>query len=136
MNQYAKAREQGLKPGDDGWPTQAETRPPMHERTKAKISHTKRVQIAFDKAMDALERVIDEGKSESAVVAAAGKVLDKVVPTMSSVDSTLVNKNENMSEEQLIARLRVLVESNPELVSKVLGDHARSNKQLKEADAA
>lgn len=127
MNQYVKAREQGLEPGDEGWPKQSETRPPMLEKTKAKISAAK--------AIAALERIIDEGKTESAVVAAAGKLLDKVVPTLSSVDSTLVNKNEVMSEEQLIAKLRVLVENNPELVSKILGDNARG-KSIKEADKA
>ncbi len=128
MNQYAKAREQGLEPGDEGWPEQSKTRPPMLDKTKAKISATKAIQ--------ALEKILDEGKSESARVAAAGKLLDKVVPTLSSVDSTLVNKQENMNEEQLVARLRVLVESNPELVSKILGDSARGKNGIQEVKKA
>ena len=117
LNQYLKARERGLSPGDANWPKQAKTRVPMHDRTKAKISATKAIQ--------ALERIMDESDSDSAVVAAAGKLLDKVIPTMSSIDSTLIDKTEKMSEEALVSQLRTLIENNPELVSKVLGDNAR-----------
>lgn len=138
MNQYVKAKEQGLKPGDEGWPKQTETRVPMHQRTKEKISHTKRVQIGFEKAMETLENVMEKGKSESAQVQAAKAILERCVPNLSSVDSTNRDVTEKMSEEALVARLRVLIESNPELTSKILADNARGKtiKEVKESEAA
>jgi len=132
MNQYVKAKEQGLKPGDEGWPKQTDTRVPMHQRTKEKISHTKRVQIGFEKAMETLEKVMDEGKSESAQVQAAKAILERCVPNLSSVDSTNRDVTEKMSEEALISR------SNPELTSKILADNARGKpiKEVKDSEAA
>ena len=138
MNQYERAKEAGLKPGDEGWPKQTDTRVPMHQRTKEKISHTKRVQIGFEKAMETLEKVMNEGKSESAQVAAAKAILERCVPNLSSVDSTNRDVTEKMSEAELVSRLRVLVESNPELTSKILGDAARGKPitEVKKTEAA
>ena len=120
MNQYKKARERGLSPGDPEWPQQAKTRPPMHERTKEKIRETK--------ARNVLEELMRNPDTPPSVrVSAASKLLDKEEASLSTVDSTTRDVTEKMSEEQLIAKLRTLVENNPELMSKVMGDHARSS---------
>ena len=125
MNQYVKARENGLNPGDPEWPKQAETRPPMHERTKQKISKTKARQV--------LEKLMNDKNAPPTVrVSAASKLLDKEEPSLSTVDANNRDVTEKMSEEQLIGKLRVLAENNPELMSKILGDNARG-KEIKAA---
>jgi hypothetical protein len=130
MNQYTIARDAGLKPGDDGWPKQKETRRPMKEETKEKISQSMVIR--------GMQKMIDDPDTPPTVRATLyTKLLDKVVPTLSSVDSTIRDKTAEMNEEALVARLRTLIEANPSLASKVFGDNARQSKEgIKEVKAA
>lgn len=130
INQYTEARKKGLKPGDEGWPQQKKKRRPMKEETKEKISQSMVIR--------GMQKMIDDPETPASVRATLyTKLLDKVVPTLSSVDSTIRDKTQAMDEEALVARLRTLIEANPSLASKVFGDHARqSTEGIKEVKAA
>jgi len=69
----------------------------------------------------------DPSTPPSVRVQAAAKLLDKEEASLSTVDSTLKDVTEKMTEEQLVAKLRGLIEEDPTLVSKILGDSARGS---------
>ena len=115
---YSEAKEKGLKPGDDGWP-EAPKRSPMSKSHKRAISEAAVIRK--------LEDLMENSSSENVQLGAASKLLDKVVPTLSTVDSTVKDVTEKMTEEQLVARLRALIKEDPTLMSKILGDTARGS---------
>lgn len=122
--QYREAQKKGLKKGDEGYPEFPKMRP-HSEKHKERIS--------AGKVIHHLQKLMEESSSETVQLGAASKLLDKVVPTLSSVDSTLKDTTEKMTEEQLVAKLRSLIKENPTLMSKVLGDNARGGGGIHEA---
>jgi len=127
-NKYITAKEKGIKKGDPDWPQQAKERRPMTAAAKIKFSET----LQEKKAVMELNRILEESDNDDTKLKAIKLVLDKTVPTLSAVDQTVKDVTENMSEEAMIARLRELVTSNPELLSKILADNARG-KEIKAA---
>ena len=117
-NQYTIARQKGIKPGDPDWPKRLKKKPPLNDRSKALISAARVIQV-LEKEMN------DKDNPGATRVAAAKALFDKVMPSLSTVDAKTLIKTEKMSEEALVAQLRVLIENNPELTSKILGDAAR-----------
>lgn len=115
-NQYTEAKKKGLKKGDAGWPKYSD-RGPSHPHTKQAISQ--------GMILRRLHQIIEDSPNETAVVAASRTLLDKIMPNLSAVDSTTRDLTEKMNEGELVSRLRQLIEDNPEMVSKILGDSAR-----------
>lgn len=117
--QIKLAKEKGLKRGDPGWP-ECPKRRPLSESHKKAISKGRSRQILED-------LMSDPSTPPSVRVQAAAKLLDKEEASLSTVDSTLKDVTEKMTEEQLVAKLRGLIEEDPTLVSKILGDSARGS---------
>ena len=102
-------------------------------RRRDALSFTKRVQNTFHEAMDTVQDLMRYGKSESTRLNASRIIIERIVPTVSSVESTQVNK-ETMTKEQMISRLRALAENNPEIMSQILGDAARGKGKIEEVE--
>jgi hypothetical protein len=105
-------------------------------RRRDAMSFTKRVQNTFHEAMDTVQDLMRYGKSESTRLNASRIIIERIVPTVSSVESTQVNKEtinkETMTKEQMISRLRALAENNPEIMSQILADTAKGKGGPKE----
>lgn len=70
-----------------------------------------------------------------AQVSAAQILLKKLVPDLSSVEQTIVDEKELMSEEQLLSQMEVLVQSNPG-IAHLMREMLVPKEALKKAKAA
>jgi hypothetical protein len=67
---------------------------------------------------------------------AAGKIMDKTIPALQSVEQTIVNDTDGMTEVELLGRLKDLVKSDPSIMSHILGsDHILENKSVEVSKA-
>jgi len=118
-NQYTLAKEQGIEPGDEGWPKQAETRREHPEEVRAAIRAS--VAVHF------LQGLLNDPNAEIGHKVNASKILlDKTVASLSAVDQTVHDADQN-NPEQTEAKLRMLInKADPALLSRILGERARS----------
>jgi hypothetical protein len=124
-NQFIKAQEQGLEPGDEGYP-KAENQFTSGGQTE----HPEQVRAKIRAGVVAqfLESVVQDKDEKTADRVAAAKILfDKTLPSLSSIDQ--VNHDGDMNNpEQTKAKLRMLISKcDPALLSQILGECARAN---------
>ncbi len=67
-----------------------------------------------------------------AQVQAAKILIDKGKPNLSSVDQTLHDAADEMTESELAAKIKAVVQKQPELLSKILGEIARQGREQPE----
>lgn len=81
-----------------------------------------------DKLMHKIERFVlaqpedkdyDRMQMTPAQVQATQVILKKLVPDLSSVEQTIVDENEKLSEEQILASMAQMVEASPDLAAKL-----------------
>jgi hypothetical protein len=136
-NQFLKAQEQGLEPGDEGYPDGAN-----QFTTGNQTEHPEQVRQRIRAGVVArfLESVVEDGAEKTSDRVAAAKILfDKTLPSLSSIDQ--VNHDGDMNNpEQTKAKLRMLISKcDPALLSQILGELAKANPGLevgKDADQA
>jgi hypothetical protein len=123
-NQFTKAQEQGLEPGDEAYP---EGTNQFIKGTREEHPEDVRKRIKVSNILSALERIIDsEASEDSSIIAASRVMLDKALPSLSAVEQTNHDGDAN-NPEQVEAKLRMLIsKADPALLSRILGERARS----------
>ncbi len=90
--------------------------------TRTELDLETRIKISATKAVQRLEKLIDNDEAPPMVHVAASKVvIDKAVPSLQAVQATIRSDTDTADENQLIARLQALIENNPQLADKLLG---------------
>lgn len=122
-NQFTKAQQEGLQPGDEGYPEGAN-----QFTTGKRTEHPEEVRqkIRVGNIIARLEKIIAESDQENNVIAASKVLIDKTLPSLSSVDQRVTDNSDSASQEELEAKLRALVsKANPALLSRILGERAK-----------
>ena len=79
--------------------------------------------------------VSKSGKLSSSRIAAARVALPFLIPTLSSVDSTLHTPDDELSEDQLIEKFQGLIAARPDLLQRLLALQAKAQPGISEAAA-
>ena len=113
-NQFTKAEDEGLEkpPGANQFTKGTRLEHPEDVRAKIKTSNI----------IARLEKITEESDNEQAIIAASKTLLDKALPSLSSVEQTVVNDVDSMDEDTLFAMLKGIVMANPALLSRLLDD--------------
>jgi hypothetical protein len=119
------ARENGLEPGDEGYPAGANQ---FTAGTRTEHPEDVRRRISVGKIVSKLEAIIDAENADTSHILAASKILlDKSLSSLSSMDTTLLDKRDTIEQDQVEAKLRMLInKAEPALLSRILGERART----------
>jgi hypothetical protein len=125
INQFSKARDEGLQPGDEGYP-KAENQ--FTAGTRVEHPESVRAQIQAGVAVRYLQSLVGDSEQDTVHRVAASKILlDKTVASLSSVDQTVRDERELDDPSAVEARLRMLIaKAEPALLSRILGERARN----------
>ena len=66
------------------------------------------------------------GKLDSTRIAAARAALPFLRPALSSIEQTVHNADDQLTEEQLMAKFQALIEAHPDLLQRLLAMQARA----------
>ena len=124
-NQFTKAQEAGLKPGDPDFP-KSENQFSSGQLTE----HPEAVRQKIRASMVArfLESVVESDNEKTTDRVAAAKILfDKTLASLSSIEQTN-HDGDAITTEQAEAKLRMLIsKAEPALLSRILGERARQH---------
>ena len=123
-NQFLAAQEQGLEPGDEGYP-KGENQ--FTAGTRQEHPESVRAQIRASHIVNVLTTILDDPDTKQTDRIAASKILlDKSLSSLSSVDQTVRDERELDDPQAVEARLRMLIaKAEPALLSRILGERAR-----------
>ena len=100
----------------------------MAARTrKIELSDNWREKISVSMLMNRLKNHID-GKSylESTQLKAIELILQRTVASLSSVEQTVHNADDQLTEDQLMLKFQALIEAHPDLLQRILAVQARA----------
>ena len=107
---------------------------PKHPAQLAHITkrhaETARASIRVTKLVQRLEQASEGTRDMTVTQLTASKILlDKVLPSLQAVDQTITaNEHEQLSEHELLDKLRVLIAAHPELARSLLTADAEQGK--------
>lgn len=122
-NQFSKAREMGIDPGDEQYPDGANQ---FTKGTRTEHAEDVRAKIKASNIVARLEKIVEESENESAVIAAGKILLDKKVSNLSSVDQTIRDETEEMDYTSLKAKVMAIITANPALLPDIQGEVAQA----------
>lgn len=90
-----------------------------------------RQKIRVGNIIARLEKIIEESDQESSIIAASKVLIDKSLPSLSSVDQT--NYDGESSPETVEAKLEAIIRAKPDLLQRILGRLAQEQQHAPKA---
>ena len=92
-----------------------------------------KVGLIIRKFNDCVEGLITLTREQ---INAGGKLLDKAVPALQSIEQTNINPTDGLNEQQLKGMLKELIKADPSILADILeSDHILENKSVEVSEA-